>query len=208
MPTPTETTPDVVPPHGFDPMQFWLENKSKVLLFAGLLVVALMAYAAYEVSNDHAQAEARRAFAEAKSEDDYRNVARQFSKSVVAGDARLLLAGRQREAKKYDESVATLRGFIADSPKHPLLSSAWLALGETLSAGGKTTEALDTFQQTATKFPDSYAAPLSMVARAKLLKSLGKMDEAKRAYESVISQFPESILSREAMREMQLMKKK
>ena len=67
---------------------------------------------------------------------------------------------------------------------------------------------LDLYQQTSTKFPDSYAAPMAMVGRAKLLNSLGKPDEAKRAYESVISQYPESILAREAMRDMQLMRKK
>jgi TolA-binding protein len=208
MPTTNEVTPEAVPARGFDPIAFWIEHKSKVLLYGGLLVAALAGCGFYEISAERAQAEARRVFAEAKSADDFRKVVQQFPKTVVAGDARLILAGQLREEKKYDEALAILRAFVADSQQHPLISSAWLSLGETLEASGKADEALDIYQQTATKFPDSYAAPMSMTSRAKLLQSQGKIEEAKRTYESVMSQYPESIFSQEAKRDLQFLKKK
>ena len=46
MPSPTTTTPPA--DTGFDPLVFWFHHKSKIILFAGLLVVALGAYAISE----------------------------------------------------------------------------------------------------------------------------------------------------------------
>ncbi len=207
MPTPNESTPDFAPTQGFDPIAYWIENKGKVLLYAGLLIGVLAAYAAYEISVQHAQTSGRLAFAEAKTADDFQSIIRNFPKTVVAGDARLMLAGQLRDGKKYDEATATLRAFIADTPLHPLISSAWLSLAETLDLAGKPDEALDTYQQTVTRFPDSYAAPIALAARAKLLQSGGKVEDAKRTYESVLAQYPESIVAREVMRELQVLKK-
>lgn len=206
--SPNETTPEITATHGFDPIAFWMENKGKVLLYGGLLIAALIACAFYQISTEKAQAAARQAFAEASSADAYRKVAQEYPKSVVAGDARLLLAGQLRDEKKYDEALATLKAFIDGSPEHPLISSAYLSRAETLAASGKIDEALAAFQEITTKFLSSYAAPLAMVERAKLLKKQGKTDEARRAFESVRSQFPESAFEQEVMREMYLLKKK
>ena len=53
MPTPAATTPPAEA--GFDPLVFWIQHKSKVLLLAALFVVALGAYGISEYVRDKAQ---------------------------------------------------------------------------------------------------------------------------------------------------------
>jgi TolA-binding protein len=203
MPNPTETAPDT----GFDPVLFWQLHKTKIIIYAVLILAGLAVFAAYQLTTEKTKADARRAFADAKSGEKYREVAKKYPGTVAAGNAQLLLAEQLRKDRKYDDAIATLRDFIKASPQHPLASSAWLSLGETLEAAGNTDEALDTYQQTASKFPESYAAPIAAMARADLLKGKGKPEEAKQSYENIVSQFPESMFANEAKERLRLLPK-
>ena len=203
MPIPAETTPDT----GYEPHLFWMEHKQKIMFYGALLVVALVAFGVYQFTTERKLAEAQNLFAQAKSADDYRRIIQTFPRSVSAGNAQLLLAAQLRADKKFDEAVSTLSALIDQSPEHPLIGGAWLSLAGTLEDQGKTDEALDMYQQVASKFGDSYAAPLALMAQANLLRSKGKIDEAKQAYERVISQFADSLSSRQAMRDLQLLRK-
>src|SRR5437870_4045817 len=101
MPSPTTTTPAAET--GFDPLVFWYRHKSKILLFVGLFVVALIAYGIFETVRNSRAAAAQALLASAQTADDYRKVVAEYPRSAPAGDAYLLLAQRLRAEGKYDE---------------------------------------------------------------------------------------------------------
>jgi tetratricopeptide (TPR) repeat protein len=162
----------------------------------------------FEFTEGRARAAAARDFAAAKTEDDYRRVIQAHSGSVVAANARLMLADQLRAAGKLDEAAATLREFIDKNANHPLIAGAWTSLGFTQQDQGKNDEALNTFQRVAATYPTSFAAPVALLAQARLYKVRGEMDQAKRLYEQVVSQFGQTNFAREALMETQRLPKK
>lgn len=207
MPTPTPYDDEQMPAAGFDALAFWDEHKSKVILYACLLFGALIAFAIYQISTQRQIVSAERAFAEASKPEDYGQISKDYPRTVVAGNATLMLAEKLRNEKKYDEAVTLLRGFIDQTPQYPLAGSASLSLGATLEAQGKPGEALLVYQGMTQRFTDNFYMPAASLAQASVLKSQGKLDEAKRLYESVISQFPESFFAREATRDVRMLGK-
>lgn len=203
----THSDSEIVPPTGFDPFAFWMRHKNKIIAYAALSLLASLAFAAWKITNLRKLAEARQLFAQADTEEDYRQIARKFPRTVPAGNATLLLAEKLRGAKKYDEAIVALRTMIDQYPDYPFIDGAWLSLAATLEAQGKTDEALSAYQQVVSNYPDRSSAPQALLAQAEILKSKGKADDAKRAFENVKSQFPDSYFAQEAMQELQLMKK-
>ncbi len=203
MPTESEVAPD----HAFEAHVFWEQHKSKINLYAGLVIAALVIFATYQYTSEQRAAAASTALAQAAKPEDYRQVIEKYPRTVAAGDAYLLLAKQLRDDQKYDDAIAALRTFTQQFEKHPLASTGWLSLGQTLEAAGKTDEAADTYQQVTTKFPDSYSAPIAALAQANLLRAKGKIDDAKRAYENVVAQYPESYFAQQALRDMKLLRK-
>jgi TolA-binding protein len=200
-PTETPATP------AFDAELFWEQHKSKVLLGTAAIIAALVIFAGWQISAQRTAIAAQSALASAKSADDYAKVIMEFAGSPAAGNAHLLLAASQREAKKYAEAVATLRAFGEKYPSHPFAGGGLLSLGATLEAQGKTDEAVQTYQQVATKFAATYSAPVAALAQAGILRAQGKTDEARSAYESIIAQFPDSFLIRDAQVQLQTLRK-
>ena len=82
MPSPTDTKPVVE--EEFDMLAFWIQHKSKVLLFTLLLLIGLLAYGIFLYTQHIAREAAARDFANARTIEDYRKVAvGQDRKSVV-----------------------------------------------------------------------------------------------------------------------------
>ena len=71
-----------------------------------------------------------------------------------------------------------------------------------LESLGKNDEALSTYQRLATEYPQSFNAPLALLAEVPLLKAKNRNDEARRVCETIISQYRDSIVANEAMREL------
>jgi TolA-binding protein len=196
-----------IPQTEFDPQIFWDQHKNKIIIYGGLFIVALIIWAISEYTSHARAAAASAMLAHASKAEDYKALIEKYPRSVAAGDASLLLGKQQRDEKKYDDAIATLRNFTEKSPEHPLVHAGLLSLAETLQAQGKIDEALSTYQQVATKYPDSYSAPIATLAQASLLKSQGKTEDARRIYENFIGQFQDSTFTQEAMRELKLMRK-
>jgi len=55
------------------------------------------------------------------------------------------------------------------------------------------------------EYPQSFNAPLALLAEVPLLKAKGRPDEARRACETILSQYRDSILMSEALRELQML---
>jgi len=71
-----------------------------------------------------------------------------------------------------------------------------------LESLGKNDEALSTYQRLASEYPQSFNAPLALLAQVPLMKAKNRNDEARRVCETIISQYRDSILANEAMREL------
>ena len=205
MPSPTETKPIVE--EEFDLLAFWIQHKSKVVLFATLLIAGLLAFAIFQYTRHRAREAAAGDFANAKTVEDLRRVAANHSGSAVAGNALLLIGEKLRAENKLGESTAALQEFTAKFPEHPLLSGAWMSLAVNLEAQEKADEALVHYQKIVASYPASFSAPGALLAQARIYKAKGKIDEAKRAYESLIGQYGENILAQLAKQEIQRLKK-
>lgn len=205
MSSPVEiTTP---PETGFDPLVFWIQYRTKILLFAGLLVVGMAVFGISEWSRLRQFEGARQLLAGAKTADDYRKVIAEYPATAAAGDAFLLLAEQLRKDGKLDESSAQLRTFTEKFPQHPLISGAWTSLATNLEAEGKADDALAMYQKVSTSYATSFSTPVALLAQARLLKAKGKTDEARLIYEQVTTRYPDNIVSQMAAQEIKQLKK-
>ncbi len=201
---PAVSTVSTLPPEAeFDPLEFWIRHRGKILLYGGLLAAALLIYGIYELARQRTAQAAQRAYASAKSAEDFRRVLTDYPRTVPGANAHLMLADKLRGEGKPDEAIATLRTFIDQHPDHPLISGAHASLAASQEAAGKLDEALATFQKVATSYPTSFSAPGAWIGQGRIFKAQGKMDEAKRAYETVKTQFAESLFANEAQQELQ-----
>ena len=204
---PSPTAPPPVVEEEFDFLAFWIQHKRNITLLLGLLVFGLLAFGVFQYTQHQSRLAAARDLTNAKTADDYRRVIADHAKSVVAGNAALLLAEQLRGENKLDESTAALNDFIAKQPGHPLISGAWVSLAVNLEMQGKVDEALANYQKVAASHPTSFSAPAALLAQGRIFKAKGKIDEARRAYETVISQFGGSLFARLAAQENQQLKK-
>ena len=95
MPSPTDTKPIVE--EEFDMLAFWIQHKSKVLLFLVLLIVGLLAFAIFQFTQYKARESAANDYGKAKTVEDLRRVAAEHASSPVAGDALLRVAEKLRD---------------------------------------------------------------------------------------------------------------
>jgi TolA-binding protein len=192
---------------GFDPLVFWIQHKSKLLLLAGVFAAALAAYALFQFTSNKRAAAAQALLASAHSADDYRKVIASYAGTAPAGNAYLLLAEKLRAEGKLDDSSAALHTFIDKYPQHPLISGAWTSLAANLEAQGKAAEALSTYQKVTTTFANSFSAPLALLAQARLLAQTGKTEDARRIYEQVMTQYKDNYAAQQAGQEVHKLKK-
>ena len=142
---------------------FWERFKKPIISIAIVALLAGIAFTGYRFYADRRAAAASAALASASSAQAYEQVIAQYPKSPAGADAYLLLAEAQRKEGKFTEANKTLETFIAKYPKHELLSTAKMAMAANLDSMGKTDEALAMYQQIASAFPNTYAAPLAML---------------------------------------------
>ena len=203
--SPEEESEEIVQA-GFDPLIFWDQYRQLILLTTAVLVAGLAGFGIYEFRHAQDLSAAAAALAGASTEDEYNQIIAQYPGTTAAGDATLLLATKLREAKRYDDAIQTLQGFLDKYPTHPLIEAGDLGIAETLEAQGKLDEAISRYQEVAAKYPDTYAAPAALLAQANILKHEGKMQDAHRAYENFVAQFPDSLFAQQAMAEMRMLR--
>lgn len=202
-PTPTPPPEDT----GFDPLVFWIQHKTKVVLLALLFVVGLATFAISEWVRTSTNNAAQALFAKASTAEEFRKVITDYPNTSAAGNAYLLLGAKLRAEGKYEESTKTLRTFIEKLPEHELVSGAWTSIAANQEAEGKVDEALATYQKVTTGYANSYSGPVAFLAQARILNAQGKTEEARRVYEQIITQFPDNVASQQASQELRRLKK-
>ena len=203
-PEPLEEEEEIIEA-GFDPLLFWDQYRTAILVVGGIILLGLIGFGVYEFRQTQYIAAASQALAQADSEDAYRQVIASYPGTIAAGNASIFLSGTLSAEKKYDDALQVLQDFLDKYPTHPLASAGDLSYAEILEAQGKTDEAVARYEEVSAKYPESFSAPLAAIAEANILQAQAKIEEARRLYENFIAQFPDSIFSQEAMAQMHLL---
>src|SRR5436305_14557307 len=143
---------------------FWLRFQKEITAALILLIVAAVRFAAYRFYINRRNSTAAELLGRAKNPHDYQEVITSYPATPAGASAYLLLAETQRNEKKFAEANATLQTFIDKYPEHDLVPTAQLALAANLGSMGKNDEALSIYQQVATKYPNTYNAPLALIS--------------------------------------------
>ena len=185
---------------------FWERFRKPIIATAIIVLLAAIAFTGYRFYSDRRAAAASAALASANTAQEYQQVIADYGNTPAAGDAYILLAEAQRKEKKFTEANKTLETFIAKYPQHEFVSTAKMAMAANLDSMGKTDDALKMYQQIASAYPNSYAAPLAMLSQVYILKSKNLNDEARRICETMLTQFRTSFWAGEAMQQLRLLK--
>lgn len=185
---------------------FWERFKKPIIATSIVVLLAITAFTGYRFYSDRRTAAASAALASANTAPGYEKVIAEYSNTPAAADAYILLAEAQRKEKKFSEANKTLETFIAKYPKHEFVSTAKMATAANLESMGKTDEALAMYQQVASNYSNSYAAPLAMLSQVYILKSKNRNDDARRICETMLTQFRTSFWAGEAMQQLRLLK--
>jgi TolA-binding protein len=205
MPSPATTTPPAET--GFDPLVFWIQHKTKIVLLTTLGVICLGSWGLWALVQNKSNQAAQELFRKADSADAYRKVISEYPGSEVAASSYLMLAQKLREEGKFDESTKELQSFIAKYPEHQFISGAWTSIAANQEAQGKTDEALATYQKVSTAYANSFSAPAALLAQARIMAAKGKTEDARRLYEQVMNQFRENFAAQQAAQEIRRLKK-
>lgn len=171
---------------------FWEAHWKKFAWGLAAVALLILAVGAFMLRQSHVRTAAESLYAAASGPDAWRGVIEKFPGSLVAGNAQLQLANALRSEGKFDDAASELGAMLASQPDHPLAGAAWLALGEIRQAQNNTAAALEAFRTCSAGQAASYAAPLAMLAEAKLLLSAGSRGEALAVLESVGTAYPET----------------
>ena len=200
---PTDPSPTV----HLSPLEIWYMYKTKILTYAGIVAAALIFFGAYELHSYQQTTGSQSLYDKAETVADFQAVLKKYPGTVAAGNAALRLGDKLREEKKYDESEAVLRDFVAKNPGHPLASGGWTSLAATYEMQGNLEAALEANASAIAKFPDNYTTPIAMTAQARIYLMKGQKDDARRIYQDIMARFPRSLYARKSQQELLLMKK-
>jgi tetratricopeptide (TPR) repeat protein len=185
---------------------FWERFKNPIIAAAIVVLLAAIAFTGYRFYFDRGAAAASAALASANTAQEYEQVIAHYLNTPAGADAYILLAEAQRKERKFTEANKTLETFIAKYPKHELVSTAKMATAANLDSMGKTDESLAMYQQIASAYPNSYAAPLAMLSQVYILKGKNRNDDARRICETILTQYRTSFWAGEAMQQLRLLK--
>jgi TolA-binding protein len=185
---------------------FGIKYKNEIAAVFIVALLAMVGFAGYWFYSERQNSGAAGLLASAKSASDYEQIIAHYPKTPAGASAYLLLAEAQRHDKKFPEANETLRTFVSKHPQHDLVSTARMAMATNLESMGKSDEALSMYAQIAAMFPKSYIAPFALLAQVELLKTKGRTDEARRVCEGIMTQYRDSIVAREAGRQLRILK--
>jgi predicted negative regulator of RcsB-dependent stress response len=176
-------------PNAFE--QFLDRNQKSIFVFAILLIIAAIAAVVYRGVEASKAQSAGIALIKADDVPAYQSVIDSNPSSPAAGSAMILLANAQWSSGKKDESIATLRKFIAEYPTHPALYTAKASLGTKLISQGKSGDATTVLEEISTDAPGNYMAPFALISLGDIAKNAGDLEKAE-SYYSKVQKFPDS----------------
>jgi predicted negative regulator of RcsB-dependent stress response len=176
---------------------FWELHGKKILAAVALVIVGIAVWGIWQFIQANRRSAAEAAFASASTAEEYRSLVESHRGTVVAGNARLLLAQQLRSEGKPDEAIALLQELVDRESDHALVSGAALGIAETLAAAGRHDEAVSKYDLVATRYGNTYAASLAAVGKIKSLIALGRIEDARRLGEDFRLANSQSIVAME-----------
>lgn len=170
---------------------FWQAHWKKFAWGLAGLVALILVVGAWKFWSARTLDAAEALYSTASTPDAWREVVLQYPGTVPAGNARILLAGSLRASGDLAGAAVELEGMLAAQPEHPLAGAAWLTLGELRQIEGDSEGALAAYRASSTD-KSSYAAPLALLAEAKLLSGLQREAEARDVLSSIGTLYPET----------------
>ena len=184
---------------------FWQDHWKK---FAGGLiavVLLILAVGAWTFWQSQQRSAAETLYSVSAGPEGWRAVVEKFPGTVAAGNAQLRLAEAFRTEGKTDEAASTLETFVAAQPEHPLAPVGWLSLGEIRQMQKNETAALEAYRTASGRYAASYAAPMALLAEARLLIAGGSRGEATAVLESIGTAYPQTPAAMVAAGELSLL---
>lgn len=169
---------------------FWEAHWKKFVAVLVVVVFAILAAGGWAYFRSSQRSSAAALYAEASTLDAWRGVVAQYPDSLVAGNAQIRVAKELRSEGKLDEAASELQLFVSSQPGHPLAGAAWLTLGEIRQLQSNTDGSLEAYRTASGRYQQSYAAPLALLAEARLLAAQGKGGEARAILESIGTSYP------------------
>lgn len=169
---------------------FWQEHGRKLIAALVGVVVLILAAGLWFWNAARVRASAEALYSTANGPEGWREVIAKYPASIPAGNAMIELAAALRAQGDLDGASREIGDLLASQPGHPLAGAALLTLGEIQREQGKKDAALESFRAVSSKYKDSYAAPLAMLAEAEFIATLGSQGEARAILESIGSLYP------------------
>lgn len=170
---------------------FWEAHWKKFVAALVAVVLGIVGIGIWAYQQSASRASSAALYAAATTPDAWRGVIAQYPGSLAAGNAQMRLATALRAEGKLDDASAELRNFTSSQPDHPMAGPAWLALGEILQMQKNNDSALEAYRTASGRYDKSYAAPLALLAEARLLAALGKSGESRAVLGSIGTSYPE-----------------
>jgi TolA-binding protein len=108
-----------------------------------------------------------------------------FPDSPIKDDARFYLGVSYRHARKYTRAVAQLDTFLSQSPKHPLVSYAYLERARALASLERWNEAAESASFVIDRYPKSNLVPLARPARAEAYFRGAQYEQARADFQAM-----------------------
>jgi len=171
---------------------FWQEHWKKFVWGLVALVFLILAVGAWKFRSAQNLSSAEALYSTASGAEAWREVVRQYPGTVPAGNAQLRLAESLQAGGDLGGAVGELEELLRSQPQHPLAGAAWLTLGELRQVQGNNEGALEAYRTASGRYKVSYAAPLALLAEAKLLQERGSQGEARAVLQSIGSLHPDT----------------
>lgn len=187
---------------------FMEKNQKGIAVAAILLALGAAGLVVKRGMDKSRQEDAGAALVKAEDAKALQSVVDGHKDTNAAGSAMVLLATNQWTEGKKDESIGTLRKFIADFPDHSAIPTAKAGLGSKLMAQGKSGDASKVFEELVGNPEAAYIAPYALICLGDIAKEAGDLEKAEASYVKVKQDFPDSNFSETATRRIATLKAK
>ncbi|MEX1010375.1 MAG: tetratricopeptide repeat protein [Chthoniobacterales bacterium] len=171
---------------------FWQEHWKKFVWGLAALVVLIIAVGVWKFWSASTLSSAEALYSTASNAEAWREVVQQYPGTVPAGNAQMRLAESLRTSGDLGGAAGELEGLLKSQPEHPLAGAVWLTLGELRQIQGNNEGALEAYRTASSRYSSSFAAPLALLAEAKLLQEQGAQGEARAVLESAAALYPDT----------------
>ncbi|MGA0110703.1 MAG: tetratricopeptide repeat protein [Chthoniobacterales bacterium] len=170
---------------------FWEEHWQKFVIALVAVVLGILAVGGWSFVRASQSSASAALYASAANLEQWQEVVATYPGSLVAGNAQMHIATSLLGEGKLDEAAGVLDQFTALQPEHPLAGAAWLTLGEIRQLQKNSPAALEAYRVASSRYQQSYAAPLALLAEARLLDAEGKSGESRAILESIATSYPD-----------------